>query len=641
MALVGASQHDNALRYVQTLGSSSFDGFVPVTRLLGSSLPSGTGPYMFVVFGHIGGTGYLGDTDVNAEILLGSSNGTFLGNRHIIRSDDPVTRGTTGQAHSFCIMYRATSWDVAYDFVVYARSYRFNANATAAVLTVDSCTILAFDLTALAAADWTHTSTIYGPPHQMAYTGEADDHLLLSSTIAAGDWLTFFTARVCPGTDQAPYNIWLEQLPAGAWGAPTTTWGLGHLGVATRAYANDPSRANYWLGHCGVMTVTGATTKLGLASRNLYAAPFPRSSVTDCAIFAVRMSALGGAFSFRQDPTGDFWGTIHAPASNSKEIVIPGSATYNVLSAAEGLAYNDRGKSFQHYLRLNETRLITNPTPLAPYVHSGDEGATEWRFGTYDVDTVVDVQEFGWRNPLEVDRSELRFAVPSVRPVFRYDEVFGQTSGARCICTEDTPVGSTRMYYVQRQGNYLPGENLAVRRAIDPVAVCGNPPYVEVADKFIARYWQLAGWSWQSSFTLTPIPAEVAGADLVVVPGYEALGLASLTVLPIEPSLPLVVEYVRDVTEVRTISGYVIQWPRFTTTRRVVTLSWLGLSVSDTAALVAFRAALGAQAFKWTFPNDTAQGAWVFTAPTLEIRDEGATVSSVQAEIAEIVYKGP
>lgn len=645
MAKVGVSYTNPATVAVGSLGSGPFDAFTKIAVLPGASLPSGTGPYAFVVFGVIGNTGYLGDTDLTAEIMLGSSLGSFLGNRHILRSSDPVHQQPGQQGQGFCIMYQTASWNSAADFEVYARNFRFNANAVAGYVEIDSITILAFDLTALGASNYTWINR--NPPtlHQMAYPTEAADQLLLSSTIAAGEWLVFYTARVTPGTDQGVYNIWLEQLPSGTWGSPTLSWGLNHLGTIAHGGGGDTTRANYWLGHCCVLTATGSTTALGLASRNLYGPPFPRSSVTDAALLAVKTSALGGFYQFRSDPEANFYGVVNSPLARNKEIVVAGDAPYNLLSAVIPIAVSDIGRSFMHQMIVNETNIVTNrdiAKTLCPYVHTVDDGVPEWRYGQAEITTVMDLHIRGWRNPVEGETPYLSFSVPSFRSVFQGDQVYGMTSQARAFALLDTPAGSTRMFYRDRQRDFIAGENVAVVRSpTDVVANLGTPPYNEEVLAFAARYWQLAGWSWENAFALTPIPDEVAGAEVVIVPGREGLALGSLTALPINPSLPLAFREVKDRTELRTISGYMIAWPIFTGPRRMLSAEWRGLTSAERDTMLAFRAALGAQVFKWTVPHDLAETAWAFTSPEFEVDDLGAGIFSLRADIVELVFVGP
>lgn len=181
-----------------------------------------------------------------------------------------------------------------------------------------------------------------------------------------------------------------------------------------------------------------------------------------------------------------------------------------------------------------------------------------------------------------------------------------------------------------RQGsNYLRWYGLR-----NPVEGSGAPvPF------WFSKYWYGVTLALKTTAGIGGYGNETPGPVVVIRPGKEALGLGSLTALPLEPSFSLPAEQSIETSALKTISGHVVAWPRFLVPRQRWSLRW-ALSRADRDTLQAFFAGLDAQTFKWTPPNGV-ESAFVLVGDAVEEEDLGSGKAySVTAQVLRLVYIG-
>lgn len=147
------------------------------------------------------------------------------------------------------------------------------------------------------------------------------------------------------------------------------------------------------------------------------------------------------------------------------------------------------------------------------------------------------------------------------------------------------------------------------------------------------------GFMPENDPNFVPYNGETPGAESQTDPEREAVNLATLTALPIDPdqAVPCTLETVR--ADMLTKIGYRLTWPRLSTPRRRWRFTWAGLTRTQRDTILSFVAGLSERACKWTPPRATAAVPVAFTTLP-QSRDDGK-LHTVTAEALELVLLAP
>jgi len=153
-------------------------------------------------------------------------------------------------------------------------------------------------------------------------------------------------------------------------------------------------------------------------------------------------------------------------------------------------------------------------------------------------------------------------------------------------------------------------------------------------------------WVNRTDYTWPAPVLDVVGPTVEIVPGREALGIGTLTLLPYEPSAVLESEELDEAVEHNTPTGYRTTWPPLVSARRRYPLRWAALTAAQKTTLVAFLVGLQTTkgAFRWQPPDSATEHAFVLDMGQGHgWTQRMITPNAFQLEAAalQLVYVGP
>jgi hypothetical protein len=199
------------------------------------------------------------------------------------------------------------------------------------------------------------------------------------------------------------------------------------------------------------------------------------------------------------------------------------------------------------------------------------------------------------------------------------------------------PVGGTggkTLVYRSRAGAFVTNQTV---RGQTSFARARFLSLFEPAASSQAQSWQTLIFGMHRGPVSQPVPAEVPGPVVVIVPGREAPALGALSLLPIAPSFIVGERLVAERTELVGIRGDTTTWPKFSKPRSEGRWVWSGIKTADRDTLLAFFAGLGKAVFRWTPPHGV-ETAYAKISP-IECRSLGL-VHELSADVVELQWIG-
>jgi hypothetical protein len=660
-----------------------------------SDLTSGSSvELVFIITGRIGEFDYLPGSNVGTvDIQLGDSVGTAFANyTHSTWMAASEFAYGENRGHQFTMVMQSAGWNISggVDLEIRGRVQLSGLFAGAPAAMLDDVGVVVMDLDA-----W--TTSHYAIGSTLGTTTSLGRWPLLTQLTQSGTvpwvsgtekWLVFGAARMTP--DIGACNVAIVKQSLGTWVSSAETWGreteattgspLVHGGNSFGGHGTaTPDK--HWSGLWHEYDVVNATTTFGLYGQN-------RNSggavgvANDAILVAFRAARDMGYMRKSAAVDYDFYRTPGVGASYKESFT--SSYDYDgVLMHAGTLQLNaGPAASCRTSVLQNSVTPLNNTTDgLHVITNNIQVGQTDH--------TIAPVEVYKGANVPELRGTTLAGEAGGIGILSIVDAVTSVLYGAAYEQVELTVVGYHGLipgvgtnYNVTIAGTknnpLLPREDLngtwpssshsskkAPARAVEAI-VSAPTGLTLLIDKIVAgtvtgshsaalggsmtvtinqgRVWQafqevvyLALDDTTSAATTPETESDAVPGVVQLTPSGEAPGLDFLTALPIEPSFPMSVELFSDREDFDAANGYRITWPTFHTPRRLINVSWRGITTAQRDTLRTFFDGLGLAAFKWTLPHDIVRP-YVLTKRDRGEVDTANGTHTMTATFTQLVY---